>query len=1089
MISTSLVLGMIPGTALISSAVDGTLFVNNISVAEASSGDGWSFDADSNTLTLENYDFTGVGMAPPTDSTVIMYYPYDTPLTIELKGTNNIVQGDGSNKTWWGIYSRSDLIFKGDGTLNASTTDGGYRGAPIYCEKNVTIDGSCTINATSGTVTNGPQGHGIGGGDKSTLTICPDATVDLNGPKGGAAGTVIYVAVSVTNGSNTTYYGSLSDALSAWTDNTTLTLLKDITTDTTINVTGTKTLDLNGYGIKKTGSGSVISVGSGADFTLTDSNPSQTHKYSIASPQSNGAGLAAVDDTNGTETFTGGYITGGSVTDYNYGGGITISGNSNVTMNGGTVIGNKGTQECGGVQIGQGSKLTMNGGAVIGNSSNSGGAGINARGILVMTGGTVAYNYASNNGCGGGIRTHSPGGNTSYAEISGGYITNNFASSRAGGIGEGKAVLSGSPVIQDNYSSSGKDNIYALVSDTYFIYINGELTNTTPIGVKLPRGAGVFTRTTNTDYNVAGNFTSDNPDYEVIKDSASNQLRLGVHSHAFTYTAEGNTITAECTGEGTCKITEGLTMTISASDATYDGAAHGAELSTDYNTTAFPGNYTIEYYMGETAVNGTPVEAGDYTAKVTVGDATASVDYKIAKAPLTITAEAKSKTYGGTDPELTYTNSDLVKGDTISGALARVAGEDAGTYRITQGTLSAGDNYNVTFNGADFTIDKAEITITADDKSTQYKSDLAELTYAVGGDYVEGDDLGVTINTDATNTSTVGEYTVTVGWNENPNYTATLTNGKYTITKADLTTSATGFDGKYDGEAHSISVDVGESDAVIYYGTEELTAENYETAGSTTNPAYTDAGEYTVYYYIATGNYDPQPVSGSKVVKIDKADPTVTPPTVKELTANGEEQALVNAGSTENGKIFYALGEKGTAPAEDAYSETIPTGKDAGTYYVWYKVLGDKNHNDTEPTSVEAEIKKADSTVKEAPTAKALTANGEEQELVNAGSAENGKIVYALGTDKDTAPAEDAYSETVPTGKDAGTYYVWYKVLGDGNHNDTEPASVEVKIAEPEKEPEKDQPGDNPKTAAAAACFGAVTLAAASVIVSKKRKK
>ena len=109
---------------------------------------------------------------------------------------------------------------------------------------------------------------------------------------------------------------------------------------------------------------------------------------------------------------------------------------------------------------------------------------------------------------------------------------------------------------------------------------------------------------------------------------------------------------------------------------------------------------------------------------------------------------------------------------------------------------------------------------------------------------------------------------------------------------------------------------------------------------------------------------------------------------------------------------------------------------------------------------------------------------------MNAGSTEDGKIVYALGTDKDTAPAEDAYSETVPTGKDAGTYYVWYKVLGDGNHNDTEPASVEVKIAEPETQPENKQDGDTPaKTGAAAAGFGAVTLAAAAVIVSKKRKK
>ena len=105
------------------------------------------------------------------------------------------------------------------------------------------------------------------------------------------------------------------------------------------------------------------------------------------------------------------------------------------------------------------------------------------------------------------------------------------------------------------------------------------------------------------------------------------------------------------------------------------------------------------------------------------------MDYKIAKAPLTITAEAKSKTYGKNDPRLTYTNSDLVSGDTISGALARVAGENVGYYAIRPGTLTAGDNYDITFFGADFTINQADITITADDKSSQYKDNIVELSY------------------------------------------------------------------------------------------------------------------------------------------------------------------------------------------------------------------------------------------------------------------------------------------------------------------------------------------------------------------------
>ena len=54
---------------------------------------------------------------------------------------------------------------------------------------------------------------------------------------------------------------------------------------------------------------------------------------------------------------------------------------------------------------------------------------------------------------------------------------------------------------------------------------------------------------------------------------------------------------------------------------------------------------------------------------------------------------------------------------------------------------------------------------------------------------------------------------------------------------------------------------------------------------------------------------------------------------------------------------------------------------------------------------------------------------------------------YALGTDAENAPGEDsAWSKSVPRATDADTYYVWYKVIGDGKYSDTEPACIEVTI-------------------------------------------
>ena len=75
-----------------------------------------------------------------------------------------------------------------------------------------------------------------------------------------------------------------------------------------------------------------------------------------------------------------------------------------------------------------------------------------------------------------------------------------------------------------------------------------------------------------------------------------------------------------------------------------------------------------------------------------------------------------------------------------------------------------------------------------------------------------------------------------------------------------------------------------------------------------------------------------------------------------------------------------------------------------------------------------------------------LIYNGLPQTLIQAGSVVGGTMQYAL-TDKDAAAPEDnAYGATPPETDKSGSYYVWYKVIGDTTHLDTEPAYVEVTI-------------------------------------------
>ena len=119
----------------------------------------------------------------------------------------------------------------------------------------------------------------------------------------------------------------------------------------------------------------------------------------------------------------------------------------------------------------------------------------------------------------------------------------------------------------------------------------------------------------------------------------------------------------------------------------------------------------------------------------------------------------------------------------------------------------------------------------------------------------------------------------------------------------------------------------------------------------TINP---NAGDYEADWTLtpAAGYEKYATATGTVTIKVNKATPTFTAPTAKEnLTYTGQEQALITAGSvTSGGTMQYSLTENGT------YSQNIPAGTDAGAYTVWYRVIGDANHNDTTPASVAVRI-------------------------------------------------------------------------------------------------------------------------------------
>lgn len=167
-------------------------------------------------------------------------------------------------------------------------------------------------------------------------------------------------------------------------------------------IRGNVTLDLNGFVLKITGSGSVIKIESGS-LTLVDSHPAAIHKF-----VKNTDDLWMLDESQGAEIVKGGVITGGNA-GYNDGGGVYVCPGAGLVMRGGSIVGCK-AQQGGGVYVADKNeaktlgRFTMEGGSIVGcvatDESYSGG-GVANHGDFTMTGGTIRSCTAT--GHGGGI--------------------------------------------------------------------------------------------------------------------------------------------------------------------------------------------------------------------------------------------------------------------------------------------------------------------------------------------------------------------------------------------------------------------------------------------------------------------------------------------------------------------------------------------------------------------------------------------------------------------------------------------------------------------------------------------------------------
>jgi hypothetical protein len=439
------------------------------------------------------------------------------------------------------------------------------------------------------------------------------------------------------------------------------------------------------------------------------------------------------------------------------------------------------------------------------------------------------------------------------------------------------------------------------------------------------------------------------------------------HTHSFTYSADGATITATCTAAG-CDLppsTEGGTdhvakLSLVAPTLTTYGGTGDATATLDgvaaFNTATgktiattdikYVGRGSTTYAESSTA----PTNAGTYTAKITVEEKTASLNYEIAKANPTANAPTGlTATYGQTLSDVTLTNP---TGNT-DGTWAWVA---AGTTSVG----NAGDNTfkaNFTPTDANYkTVENVDVTITVG-KAANPATVTGTATVIKGGNTVDlsgnvtmngaTGDVGYTFGGEAegctlsgsvlTSGNSTGTVTVNVTVAADSNYEAlaaapiTVTindKGTQTITAADVTASY----GDTDKSVSASVTDPAQGSGAISYAVKDGSADyidvNASTGALTIKKVPADGKAYVVVTAAETAAY--AQATKDVTVTISKANAVAATVTANNRTYDGTEKPLVTVtGEATGGEMQYALGT--ATEATEQYTTSIPTATNAGT--------------------------------------------------------------------------------------------------------------------------------------------------------------
>ena len=197
-----------------------------------------------------------------------------------------------------------------------------------------------------------------------------------------------------------------------------------------------------------------------------------------------------------------------------------------------------------------------------------------------------------------------------------------------------------------------------------------------------------------------GAFKADGTDGVIRIEADGSTVKLVPHTHVWTYSASGAVITAVC---GDCKASGGSLTIKAPADLTYSGGDKEATLDNKLQTGVTVPTVTYQVKNGKSfeAFSGTPTDAGEYKASITVGSVTASVTYEIGKATPTVAdfvfTAPSNLNYDGESKIAAVSSTKIGMGDVTVKYYDKDGKEaeptNAGDYTVKI-DVAAGDNYN-----------------------------------------------------------------------------------------------------------------------------------------------------------------------------------------------------------------------------------------------------------------------------------------------------------------------------------------------------------------------------------------------------------